>query len=120
MRFYTGNMFPTDFTNAIFIAERGSGNDISDRIGFRIVTVKLNETTGLPIDHKIFAYGWEVGNDIINGRPVDVSILNDGSLLISDDDDNAIYRITYNGDKSKTFFNYTNNNNNCDYSYVLD
>ncbi len=93
MRFYTGNMFPAEYKNAIFIAEHGSWNR-STPIGYRVVVAKMdanNNVTGyIP-----FADGWLQNDNKVIGRPVDVQQLPDGSLLVSDDYNGAIYRISY-------------------------
>jgi len=99
MRFYKGDMFPKRYKNSIFIAEHGSW-DRSEKIGFRIVNVKLAADDRTAIDHEIFATGW-VQKDETFGRPVDVQELPDGSLLVSDDFANDIYRITYEPKKRK-------------------
>ena len=91
MHFYTGQMFPKEYSNKIFIAEHGSWNR-STPIGYRITTVEYNETSGL--NYEVFAEGWLQGNAAW-GRPVDVLQLPDGSLLVSDDHAGAIYRIYY-------------------------
>jgi glucose/arabinose dehydrogenase len=91
MRFYTGKMFPSEYHHQIFIAEHGSWNR-SQKIGYRVMLVRLdgNHATS----YEVFAEGWLEG-DAVWGRPVDVEVLPDGSLLISDDHAGAIYRITY-------------------------
>ena len=91
MRFYHGKMFPTDYQNRIFIAEHGSWNRDMP-IGYRLVTVTVENNTA--VDHEVFAEGWLQGGNAW-GRPVDVQTLPDGSLLVSDDQANVIYRITY-------------------------
>merc|ERR1712228_911353 len=118
IRFYTGSMFPTDFNNSLFIAQRGSGD--ADSFGYRVSVVKLSADGKEVIDHEIFADGWyDYGTDTIYGRPIDVEMLNDGSLLISDDHgDGAIYRVTYSGDTNQMFFvAAVNDTASCDYSY---
>lgn len=90
MRFYTGSMFPPEYKNRIFIAEHGSWNR-SKPIGYRLVTVFKK---GNQYEKKIFAEGW-LKNGKAWGRPVDVLQLKDGSLLVSDDFANVVYRITY-------------------------
>jgi glucose/arabinose dehydrogenase len=93
MRFYTGSMFPLEYKNSIFIAEHGSWNR-SKKSGYRLMTAKVDG--GKVVDHKVFADGFlDVGADSAWGRPVDVQQLPDGSLLVSDDHADAIYRITY-------------------------
>lgn len=91
MRFYTGSMFPPEYRNQILIAEHGSWNR-SKKLGYRISLVRLrgNKATG----YETFAEGWLDGERAW-GRPVDVLVLPDGSLLVSDDHAGAIYRITY-------------------------
>lgn len=91
MRFYTGNMFPEAFRNRIFIAEHGSSNRTTP-IGYRITLVSLDGNQ--PVKYEIFASGWQIGN-FKWGRPVDVQVMPDGAMLVSDDYAGAIYRITY-------------------------
>ncbi|MFK7906489.1 MAG: sorbosone dehydrogenase family protein [Chitinophagales bacterium] len=92
MRFYTGEMFPDAYKHQIFIAEHGSWNR-SDKIGYRVMLVNLDENYKA-ISYKPFAEGWLKDGDV-SGRPVDVMHMPDGSLLLSDDFGNAIYRISY-------------------------
>jgi glucose/arabinose dehydrogenase len=91
MRFYTGDMFPARYKNGIFIAEHGSWNR-SVPIGYRITFVPVigNKAAG----YETFASGWLSGN-AVSGRPADVEIMLDGSMLVSDDKAGAIYRISY-------------------------
>jgi glucose/arabinose dehydrogenase len=93
MRFYTGTGFPPEYRNNIFIAEHGSWNR-SRKIGYRIVRVVVEG--GRAVKHEVFAEGWLQGESAW-GRPVDVEVMPDGSLLVSDDDAGAIYRIAYRG-----------------------
>lgn len=91
IKFYTGDMFPAQYKNQIFIAEHGSWNR-SQKIGYRISLVRLNGNNA--ISYETFAEGWLKG-DSVSGRPVDVELLPDGSMLVSDDYADVIYRITY-------------------------
>lgn len=91
MRFYTGKMFPDTYKNAIFIAQHGSWNR-SSKVGYRVMVVKLEDNK--VVSYEPFATGWLEGEKAW-GRPVDVQQLSDGSLLVSDDYANAIYRIYY-------------------------
>jgi glucose/arabinose dehydrogenase len=91
MRFYTGSMFPDEYKNRIFIAEHGSWNR-SEPIGYRIMTVRLHNNK--PVAYEVFAEGWLQGRSVW-GRPVDVLVMPDGALLVSDDKAGAIYRISY-------------------------
>lgn len=92
MRFYTGNMFPKAYKNVIFIARRGSWNR-SVKVGGDVVVVKLNKD-GTMKSMEPFITGFIENNNYI-GRPVDVMQMKDGSLLVSDDYNGAVYRITY-------------------------
>jgi len=91
MTFYTGTMFPEEYRNQIFIAEHGSWNR-EIPIGYRISLVKLEN--GKAVSYEPFADGWLQGLAAW-GRPVDVLVMPDGALLVSDDKNNAIYRISY-------------------------
>jgi glucose/arabinose dehydrogenase len=93
MRFYTGQQFPPEYRhNNIFIAEHGSWNR-SQRIGYRVVRVVVDDQ-GKVVRQEAFAEGW-LQNGRAWGRPVDVLVAPDGSLLVSDDMAGAIYRIRY-------------------------
>ena len=91
MRFYTGEMFPAEYRNQIFIAEHGSWNR-SRKSGYRVTLVRLDGDRA--ISYEPFAEGW-LQREEPWGRPVDVLTLPDGSMLVSDDEAGAIYRITY-------------------------
>lgn len=95
MEFYTGQQFPANYKNQIFIAEHGSWNR-SKKVGYKITAVTLEN--GKAVSAKPFVTGWlDKGEDEAWGRPVDVELLPDGSMLISDDFADAIYRISYKG-----------------------
>lgn len=91
MRFYTGAMFPAEYRNQIFIAEHGSWNR-STPIGYRIMVAQLKDNRA--VSYKPFAEGWLQGRQA-SGRPVDIVVMPDGALLLSDDAAGAIYRISY-------------------------
>jgi glucose/arabinose dehydrogenase len=93
MRFYTGESFPAEYRNNIFIAEHGSWNR-SRKIGYRIARVAVEG--GRVLKHEVFAEGWLQGESAW-GRPVDLEVMPDGSLLVSDDLAGVIYRIAYRG-----------------------
>ncbi len=92
MRFYTGRMFPKEYQNVIFVARHGSWNR-SKKFGGDIVAVKLN-SNGTVKSVTPFVTGFLQDNNYI-GRPVDVLVAKDGALLVSDDWNGAVYRITY-------------------------
>ena len=91
MRFYTGTQFPAAYRNRVFIAEHGSWNR-SRKIGYRVTMVTLEGDKA--VRYEPFAEGWLQG-DRTWGRPADVLVAPDGSLLVSDDYAGAIYRIRY-------------------------
>jgi glucose/arabinose dehydrogenase len=91
MKFYTGEMFPAQYRNRIFIAEHGSWNRTRP-IGYRITLVRLDKSRA--VSYETFAEGWLEGMTAW-GRPVDVLVMPDGALLVSDDRAGAIYRIHY-------------------------
>ncbi len=92
LRFYTGQMFPAAYHGAIFLARHGSWNK-THKIGGDVVVVKLNPD-GTVKSIEPFITGFIVDNNYI-GRPVDMEWMKDGSMLLSDDYDGAVYRITY-------------------------
>ena len=91
MRVYAGDMFPAEYRGQIFIAEHGSWNR-SSKIGYRVSLVRRKD--GKAASYETFAEGWLQGSKVW-GRPVDVLVMPDGSLLVSDDYAGAIYRIRY-------------------------
>jgi glucose/arabinose dehydrogenase len=95
MRFYTGSMFPKEYQNQIFIAEHGSWNR-SKPIGYRITLVRLENNRA--VKYETFAEGWLQGERAW-GRPADVLVMPDGALLVSDDEADVIYRISYKSPK---------------------
>jgi glucose/arabinose dehydrogenase len=95
MIFYTGKMFPKKYQGAIFSAQHGSWNR-TDPVGARVMVTYLKED-GTADKTEPFAYGWLNENGEYTGRPVDVAVLKDGSLLVSDDFAGALYRIVYEG-----------------------
>ena len=91
--FYTGTQFPESYRNALFIAEHGSWNR-SSKVGYRVSVVRFGAAG--PV-YEPFLDLW-LKDDEVSGRPNDVLVSRDGSLLISDDKVGAIYRVTYQGE----------------------
>jgi glucose/arabinose dehydrogenase len=91
MAFYTGEMFPPEYRNHIFIAEHGSWNR-SIPLGYRISLVRVEGNRA--VKYEPFAEGWLQGRNAW-GRPASVLVMPDGALLVSDDKQGAIYRIAY-------------------------
>ena len=94
MMFYTGDMLPTKFKNNIIIAEHGSWNrsEEAGHTGFQVTWVKIENNKAL--EYQPLVSGW-LQNNQAWGRPTDVLQLKDGSILISDDFSNTIYRLAY-------------------------
>ena len=92
MRFYTGNMFPAEYRNAIFICNHGSWNR-STPLGYDVTVAKLDGNK--VADYSVFASGWLRPDNSVIGRPVDVLQMPDGALLVSDDYNGVVYRIAY-------------------------
>lgn len=95
LRFYTGDMLPLG-NNTIINAQHGSWNrPANQKIGYRVMTVTLDDA-GEPIEYAALVDGFlDVPSGTITGRPADVLVLPDGSVLVSDDQASAVYRITY-------------------------
>jgi len=89
MRFYDGSGFPSEYRGRIFIAQHGSWNR-SSKVGYRVVSAVLEDDRVVAVEP--FAEGWLQGEDAW-GRPVDVLVMPDGALLVSDDRAGAVYRI---------------------------
>lgn len=98
MRFYTGAAFPKEYRNQVFVAQHGSWNR-SKKVGYQLVTVNTAVDANEKHQYRVFAEGWlNTSDDSVWGRPVDLLQLPDGSLLVSDDYANVIYRISYKGE----------------------
>jgi glucose/arabinose dehydrogenase len=99
MRFYTGSMFPADYKNAALIARRGSWNR-TKKFGYDVVLAKIN---GAKATITPFMTGFlDTQTDAHWGRPVDVLQMPDGALLVSDEHNGAIYRVSYSGKVAAT------------------
>jgi glucose/arabinose dehydrogenase len=92
LAFYTGEQFPAGYREQLFIAQHGSWNR-SKKVGYNVLLVRFDER-GAVAGSEVFASGWLQGQDNW-GRPNDVLQMPDGSLLVADDQANAIYRISY-------------------------
>jgi len=95
LAFYTGNMFPPEYLNQLFIARHGSWNR-SEKSGYDILLARFDDDGNIT-GSEVFASGWLQGQENW-GRPNDVLQLPDGSLLVSDDQQGVIYRIVYSGE----------------------
>jgi glucose/arabinose dehydrogenase len=92
VRFYTGTQFPAAYRNQVFVAEHGSWNR-SEKIGYRVMKVRLDGDRA--VSYEPFITGWLKPDGTVTGRPVDLLVMADGSLLVSDDRAGAIYRVIY-------------------------
>ena len=93
MEFYTANNFPAEYHNDIFVARHGSWNR-SEKIGYDIV--RINQKADGSYERLPFISGWlSDDKSDVWGRPVDIELMPDGSMLISDDYADAIYRVYY-------------------------
>lgn len=96
LRFYNGKMFPAEYKNNIFIARHGSWNR-SNKQGYDVMRVVLG-ANGKVVKYEPFLTGFltnEKADPPMWGRPVDVQVIADGSLLVSDDHNGIIYRVSY-------------------------
>jgi len=92
MRFYTGKMFLAAYRNQIIVARHGSWNRTA-KVGGDVLLVKLNKDGTMKSTEPLIT-GFLEDNKYI-GRPVDVLQIKDGSLLVSDDYNGAVYRVSY-------------------------
>jgi glucose/arabinose dehydrogenase len=95
LSFYNAKQFPEKYRGGIFTAQHGSWNRV-DPVGARVLFTSL-KADGTADKTEVFAEGWLNENGEYLGRPLDVQVLNDGSLLVSDDFAGAIWRISYGG-----------------------
>ncbi len=95
MRFYSGGMFPMRYRNAVILAEHGSWNR-AEKIGYRVTVVSLEHDKAVGYEPLVEGF-LEPASNTAWGRPVDVAVLDDGSMLVSDDLNGALYRISYDG-----------------------
>ena len=96
MTFYQGTQFPAEYRGDIFVSEHGSWNR-SVRSGYELIRVPLHQTSRASGEYEDFVTGFVVDNGHVWGRPVGVTEAHDGSLLVSDDGSNSIWRISYTG-----------------------
>ncbi len=92
IEFYDGAMFPAEYKNDAFVAQHGSWNR-TEPVGYRIMRIRFDDE-GNAVGKEVFADGW-LSDGAAVGRPVDIEELADGSLLVSDDFANVVYRISY-------------------------
>jgi glucose/arabinose dehydrogenase len=93
MNFYEGSQFPVEYKGDIFAAEHGSWNK-SKRVGYEVIRVPMhgNKATG---EYDDFLTGFTTADGHVWGRPVGVTVGNDGSLFVTDDGSGSIWHVTY-------------------------
>ncbi len=96
MTFYDGKQFPAEYQGDIFAGEHGSWNR-SVRAGYEVIRVPLHRKGHASGEYEDFLTGFVVDNGHVWGRPVGVTVAHDGSLLVSDDASNSIWRVVYVG-----------------------
>ena len=96
MTFYQGQQFPKDYAGDIFAAEHGSWNK-RVRTGYEVIRVPLQQQGRAPGGYEDFLTGFVTPEGNVWGRPVGVTVAADGSLMVSDDGSNSIWRVSYVG-----------------------
>jgi glucose/arabinose dehydrogenase len=94
--FYEGKQFPPEYRGDIFSSQHGSWNR-SVRTGYELIRIPLHQTTKSSGEYEDFMTGFVLDRGHVWGRPVGVTAASDGSLLVSDDGSNSIWRISYVG-----------------------
>ena len=98
LAFYEGKQFPAEYQGDIFAAQHGSWNR-NPRVGYEVIRVPLHQAGKASGEYQDFLTGFVLPNGEVWGRPVGVTIMKDGSLLVSDDGSNSIWRVSYTGAK---------------------
>jgi glucose/arabinose dehydrogenase len=96
MTFYQGPQFPAEYQGDIFASQHGSWNR-GVRVGYEVIRVPLHQTGRASGEYEDFLTGFAIDNRRVWGRPVGVTVAKDGSLLVSDDGSNSVWRISYTG-----------------------
>ena len=96
MTFYTGNQFPAEYKGDIFASEHGSWNRIP-RAGYEVIRIPLHQTGHAEGSYEDFLTGFVIDDTTVWGRPVGVTVALDGSLLVTDDASESIWRVAYTG-----------------------
>jgi glucose/arabinose dehydrogenase len=94
--FYDGKQFPAEYQGDIFAGAHGSWNKAA-RTGYEVIRVPLHGTGHATGEYQDFLSGFVLDNGDVWGRPVGVTLATDGSLLVSDDGTNSIWRVSYSG-----------------------
>ena len=94
--FYQGKQFPAEYSGELFASEHGSWNK-AVRVGYEVIRVPLHQTGHATGEYEDFLTGFVLPDGHVWGRPVGITVAPDGSLLVSDDGSNSIWRVSYVG-----------------------
>jgi glucose/arabinose dehydrogenase len=94
--FYQGKQFPAEYSGELFASEHGSWNK-AVRVGYEVIRVPLHQTGHASGEYEDFLTGFVLPDGQVWGRPVGIAVATDGSLLVSDDGSNTIWRVSYTG-----------------------
>jgi glucose/arabinose dehydrogenase len=94
--FYQGQQFPVEYKGDIFASEHGSWNK-AVRVGYEVIRVPLHQTGHASGEYEDFLTGFVLPDGKVWGRPVGITVASDGSLLVSDDTSNSVWRVSYKG-----------------------
>jgi glucose/arabinose dehydrogenase len=94
--FYDGDKFPSEYKGDIFAAQHGSWNK-STRVGYEVIRVPFHQSGHANGEYEDFLTGFVLPNGQVWGRPVGITVASDGSLMVSDDGSNSIWRVSYTG-----------------------
>jgi glucose/arabinose dehydrogenase len=94
--FYEGTQFPAEYKGDIFASEHGSWNK-AVRVGYEVIRVPLHQSGDASGEYEDFLTGFVLPDGNVWGRPVGMTVAPEGSLLVSDDGSNSIWRVSYNG-----------------------
>jgi len=96
LTFYQGQQFPAEYKGDIFASEHGSWNKVV-RVGYEVIRVPLHQTGHASGEYEDFLTGFVLPDGKVWGRPVGITVASDGSLLVSDDGSNSVWRVSYTG-----------------------
>ena len=96
MLFYEGSQFPAEYRGDIFSSQHGSWNR-AVRSGYEVIRVPMHQSGKASGEYEDFITGFAVDNGHVWGRPVGITVATDGSLLVTDDGSNSIWRVSYSG-----------------------
>jgi len=94
--FYEADKFPSEYNGDIFASEHGSWNK-ETRVGYEVIRIPLHQSGHASGEYEDFLTGFVLPNGDVWGRPVGITVAPDGSLLVSDDGSNSIWRVSYTG-----------------------